>query len=79
MWKQKISFNHPTKTTTPTAKIVPGNAYPQDAKKISDICKADDQKVAFTLSDLFCVDRHRDSFSELMNIFCVTERRSNFN
>jgi Sugar kinases, ribokinase family len=36
-------------------------------KKMVDICKADDQKVAFTLSDLFCVDRHRDSFSELIH------------
>ena len=31
------------------------------------ICKADKQKIAFTLSDLFCVDRHRDSFKELIN------------
>ena len=36
-------------------------------KKMVDICKADDQKIAFTLSDLFCVDRHRDSFQELIN------------
>ena len=35
-------------------------------KKMVDICKADDQKIAFTLSDLFCVDRHRDSFQELI-------------
>tara|TARA_Y100000741_G_scaffold362101_1_gene347251 strand:- start:896 stop:1870 length:975 start_codon:yes stop_codon:yes gene_type:complete len=35
-------------------------------KKMVDICRADNQKVAFTLSDLFCVDRHRDSFSELI-------------
>ena len=35
-------------------------------KKMVDICKADKQKIAFTLSDLFCVDRHRDSFKELI-------------
>ena len=35
-------------------------------KKMVDICKADYQKIAFTLSDLFCVDRHRDSFKELI-------------
>ncbi len=31
-----------------------------------DICKSDNQQIAFTLSDLFCVDRHRDSFAELI-------------
>ena len=36
-------------------------------KKMIDICKADDQKIAFTLSDLFCVDRHRNSFKELID------------
>ena len=35
-------------------------------KKMVEICKADKQKIAFTLSDLFCVDRHRDSFKELI-------------
>jgi len=35
-------------------------------KKMINICKADHQKIAFTLSDLFCVDRHRDSFKELI-------------
>ena len=35
-------------------------------KKIVDICKANHQKIAFTLSDLFCVDRHRNSFKELI-------------
>ena len=35
-------------------------------KKMIDICKADNQQIAFTLSDLFCVDRHRDSFAELI-------------
>jgi len=35
-------------------------------KKMVDICKSDNQKIAFTLSDLFCVDRHRDSFKELI-------------
>ena len=35
-------------------------------KKMVDICKSDGQKIAFTLSDLFCVDRHRDSFKELI-------------
>ena len=38
----------------------------QAMKKMVDICKADNQKIAFTLSDLFCVDRHRDSFQELI-------------
>ena len=42
----------------------------QDAKmamkKMVDICKSDNQKIAFTLSDLFCVDRHRESFKELI-------------
>ena len=38
----------------------------QAMKKMVDICKADQQKIAFTLSDLFCVDRHRKSFSELI-------------
>ena len=36
-------------------------------KKMVDICKADNQKIAFTLYDLFCVDRHRDSFKELIS------------
>ena len=35
-------------------------------KKMVDICKADHQKIAFTLSDWFCVDRHRNSFKELI-------------
>ena len=35
-------------------------------KKMVDICKADNQQIAFTLSDLFCVDRHRSSFKELI-------------
>ena len=39
----------------------------QAMKKMVDICKADQQKIAFTLSDLFCVDRHRESFKELIN------------
>ena len=39
----------------------------QAMKKMVDICKADHQKIAFTLSDLFCVHRHRDSFRELIN------------
>ena len=39
----------------------------QAMKKMIDICKVDKQKIAFTLSDLFCVDRHRDSFNELIN------------
>ena len=38
----------------------------QAMKKMIGICKADQQKIAFTLSDLFCVDRHRDSFKELI-------------
>ena len=39
----------------------------QAMKKMVDICKADQQKVSFTLSDSFCVDRHRDSFKQLIN------------
>ena len=39
----------------------------QAMKKMVNICKADQQKVAFTLSDPFCVDRHRDSFKQLIN------------
>ena len=39
----------------------------QAMKKMVDICKTDQQKVAFTLSDSFCVDRHRDSFKQLIN------------
>ena len=39
----------------------------QAMKKMVDICNADQQKVAFTLSDSFCVDRHRDSFKQLIN------------
>ena len=35
-------------------------------KKMVDICKSDNQTIAFTLSDLFCVDRHRDSFKDLI-------------
>ena len=35
-------------------------------KKMVDIAKQDNQKIALTLSDRFCVDRHRDSFSELI-------------
>ena len=35
-------------------------------KKMVDICKSDNQEIAFTLSDLFCVDRHRESFKELI-------------
>ena len=35
-------------------------------KKMIEICKKDSQQIAFTLSDLFCVDRHRDSFTELI-------------
>ena len=35
-------------------------------KKMVDIAKKDNQKISLTLSDKFCVDRHRDSFSELI-------------
>ena len=35
-------------------------------KKMVDICKADNQKIAFTLSDLFCVDRHKPHFLNLV-------------
>jgi len=43
----------------------------QDAKvamkKMVNIAKKDNQKIALTLSDRFCVDRHRNSFNELIN------------
>jgi len=39
----------------------------QAMKKMIDICKTDQQKVAFTLSDSFCVDRHRNSFKQLID------------
>ena len=35
-------------------------------KKMVGICKEDNQLIAFTLSDLFCVDRHRESFVKLI-------------
>jgi len=38
----------------------------QAMQKMVDICKSDNQQIAFTLSDLFCVDRHRESFQELI-------------
>ena len=48
-----------------TIDVSVGNENAKKAmKKMVDICKADDQIIAFTLSDLFCVDRHRDSFKE---------------
>ena len=36
-------------------------------KKMVNIAKKDNQKIALTLSDRFCVDRHRNSFNELIN------------
>lgn len=38
----------------------------QAMKKMVGICKKNKQKIAFTLSDLYCVDRHRVSFKELI-------------
>jgi len=38
----------------------------QAMQKMVGICKEDEQQIAFTLSDLFCVDRHRDSFEQLI-------------
>jgi sugar/nucleoside kinase (ribokinase family) len=35
-------------------------------KKMIDLCKADQQKIALTLSDQFCIDRHRESFKQLI-------------
>ena len=35
-------------------------------KKMIAISKEDNRQIAFTLSDLFCVDRHRESFSDLI-------------
>ena len=35
-------------------------------KKMVDIAKKDSQKISLTLSDKFCIDRHRDSFRELI-------------
>jgi len=51
------------------------NKAKQAMRKMVNICKIDKQKVAFTLSDPFCVDRHRDSFKRLINddidiLFC---------
>jgi sugar/nucleoside kinase (ribokinase family) len=43
------------------------NKAKQAMRKMVNICKADKQKTAFTLSDPFCVDRHRDSFKRLIN------------
>ncbi len=43
------------------------NKAKQAMRKMVNICKTDKQKVAFTLSDPFCVDRHRDSFKRLIN------------
>ena len=40
----------------------------QAMKKMVSICKSDNQQIAFTLSDLFCVDRHRKSFNELIKL-----------
>jgi len=38
----------------------------QAMQKMVDICEQDGQQIAFTLSDLFCVDRHRSSFKQLI-------------
>ena len=38
----------------------------QAMQKMVSICEEDGQQIAFTLSDLFCVDRHRDSFEQLI-------------
>jgi len=38
----------------------------QAMQKMVDICEQDGQQIAFTLSDLFCVDRHRGSFKQLI-------------
>ena len=38
----------------------------QAMQKMVSICEEDEQQIAFTLSDLFCVDRHRDSFEQLI-------------
>ena len=35
-------------------------------KKMIDLCKADHQQIALTLSDQFCIDRHRESFKQLI-------------
>ena len=44
------------------------------------IAKKDGQKISLTLSDRFCVDRHRESFSELIensiNILFANENES---
>ncbi|MEI7670101.1 MAG: adenosine kinase, partial [Pseudomonadota bacterium] len=36
-------------------------------RKAIKVAKSRDRKIAFTLSDVFCVDRHRDEFIELIN------------
>ena len=38
----------------------------QAMQKMVNICEEDEQQIAFTLSDLFCVDRHRNSFEQLI-------------
>ncbi len=38
----------------------------QAMQKMVNICEKDKQQIAFTLSDLFCVDRHRNSFEQLI-------------
>ena len=35
-------------------------------KKMVELCKADQQQIALTLSDQFCIDRHRESFKQLI-------------
>ena len=56
------------------AKIVymEGYLFDKDAAKAAfvkaaEIAQAADRKVALTLSDVFCVDRHRDSFKHLVD------------
>jgi len=38
----------------------------QAMQKMVNICEEDKQQIAFTLSDLFCVERHRYSFKQLI-------------
>ena len=50
----------------------------QAMQKMVSICEKDKQQIAFTLSDLFCVDRHRNSFEQLIKnhvdiLFCNEE------
>ena len=62
--KQKDIINH--KIAYLEGYLWDNDNAKQAMKKMVSICKSDNQQIAFTLSDLFCVDRHRESFSDLI-------------